>query len=292
MEGSPQREPDSVHSANRLAAQPWDPDPSSDVVDGGGPPRKELPRWLVRGLAVVGLAGTLVWWGVDAATQRSDEPVAIPTSTMTGDTPTGPSATAGVTSAQRQSWGRTPRSQSLTVGHVALSIRLPRRQHGSEGSGWERNASNYLTQSTQGPQGAEAIIYWTGYPDGGWADLCRSRLRQPVGHSAGGIAASMSMAPGTHLVAGPSTVTVDGYPATHLVLTVGQDLGCDPGYFYTWKPFMAGAMWGMSNEGDTIRIWIVAVDRGPVVVIAETHGDARPFIEPEIEQIVQSIRFA
>ena len=40
--------------------------------------------------------------------------------------------------------------------------------------------------------------------------------------------------PASSSSAGPEDVTVGGRPAKHLVVRVREDLGCDPGYFFTW----------------------------------------------------------
>jgi hypothetical protein len=86
-----------------------------------------------------------------------------------------------------------------------------------------------------GSQSAEAIIYWTSFPDSEYADPCANLLSPPVPQSAADLAAAVAAAPGTELVTGPSDVTVSGHPAKHVVLTVREDLGCDPGFLYTWQ---------------------------------------------------------
>jgi hypothetical protein len=178
---------------------------------------------------------------------------------------------------------------SRVVEGVPLSFRVP-------AAGWEPFGTISINKSIVGPQGAEAIIFWTSFPDGDDAhpddaDPCDNLLSPPVGPTASDLAAAVSTAPGTELVAGPSDVTVGGLPAKHVVLTVRDDVGCDPGYFYTWQDMWWGALWPMTGVGDTIRVWIVDV-RGTLVFIeAETNEQADSDLEREIQQIVGSIRF-
>ena len=156
---------------------------------------------------------------------------------------------------------------------------------------WERFGSISVNKSIVGPQGAEAIIYWTSFPDGAYAEPCgqllgsRPLVRRPD------LAAAVATAPGTELVAGPSDVTVGGHPAKHVVLTVREDVGCDPGFFYTWQDVQGGALWAMTGVGDTIRVWIVDVDGTRLFIEAETTTQADSDLEQEIQQIVGSIRF-
>ena len=96
---------------------------------------------------------------------------------------------------------------------------------------------------------------------------------------------------GTELVTGPSDVSVGGRSAKHVVLTVREDVGCDPGYFYTWKDIFGGALWPKTNVGYTIRVWIVDVDGTLLFIAGETNTDAGSGLEQEIQQIVDSIRF-
>ena len=72
--------------------------------------------------------------------------------------------------------------------------------------GWERFSSIStrkspggpisLNKSFEGPQGAEAIIYWTSFPKGDYADPCARLLGRSVGRSAAALAAAVATAPG------------------------------------------------------------------------------------------------
>ena len=128
-----------------------------------------------------------------------------------------------------------------------------------------------LNKSFVGPQDAEAIIYWTSFPDGDYADRCARLLGRAVGSSAADLAAAVSRAPGTKLLKGPSDVTLGGRAAKHVVLRVRKN-GCDPGFFYAWRDFHLGAFWRTTDVGDTIRVWIVAVDGKRLFIAAATRS--------------------
>jgi hypothetical protein len=154
-----------------------------------------------------------------------------------------------------------------------------------------RTGSLYVSKSTVGPQGAEAVVFWTSLPTGDDADPCGHLRGLAVTPSAADLAAALAKAPGTELVTGPSNVTVGGRPAKLVVLTVRKDVGCDPGFFYTWHDDMLGPFWPGTSVGDTMRVWIVDVAGARLFIEAETTKWAGPDLEREIQQIVESIRF-
>jgi hypothetical protein len=187
-------------------------------------------------------------------------------------------------------------TRELNVQGVSFSVDVPR-------SGWSRGPIERLpdgsmrqgnlliSKSIEGPQGAEAVIFWTTYPDDPAADPCSS-LVKPNGPSAAELAANVATAPGTELVTGPTGLTLGGFPAQLVVLTVRDAIpGCDPGFLYTWHAECWGPCWMETNVGDTISVWIVDVGGKRLFIEAETttHADAR--LEAEVQQIVESIRF-
>ena len=149
-----------------------------------------------------------------------------------------------------------------------------------------------LNKSDGGAQSAEGIIYWTSFPDGDYADPCARLLSPSTGASAAKLATAVSRAPGTKLVRGPSDVTLGGRPAKYVVLTVRKNVGCDPGFFYTWRAVSGGTLWLTTDVGDTIRVWIVPVGGMRLFIAAATNDQATSSLEKEIQQIVESIRFA
>jgi hypothetical protein len=106
----------------------------------------------------------------------------------------------------------------------------------------------------------------------------------------------MTRTPGIEVVNGPVKTAVDGRRATYVMLRAFLDLGCDPGFFFTWQPRGPdgecwGACWLESSLGDTISVWIVDVRGTRLVVEAESTERAGPDVEKEIRAIVKSIRF-
>jgi hypothetical protein len=210
-----------------------------------------------------------------------------PSSSPAATAQPGPSRTA----ASAGPASRRPFRQTVTEKGVRFSIRVPRY--------WEPFSSIPTKKSPQGPislnrsyvgaQGAEAIIYWTSFPDGDYADPCARELAPSIGQSAANLAAAVSTAPGTKLVKGPLDVTLGGHPAKHVVLTVRKSVGCNPGFFYTWRDGgFGGAFWRTTDVGDTIRVWIVPVGGTRLFIAAATREGAN---KQEVKQIVESIRF-
>jgi hypothetical protein len=178
-----------------------------------------------------------------------------------------------------------------TADGVPFSYRVPTPH-------WERFGSISINKSWGGSQGAEAIIYWSSFPDGDYVDYyghearpCTRLLSPPVGPSAADLAAAVSTAPGVQLLTGPSDVRVGGNPAKYVVLAVRKDVGCDPGFFYTWHDVYGGAFWTTTPVRATMMVWIVDVDGTRLFIEAATTFSAGSLLEREIQQIVRSIRF-
>jgi hypothetical protein len=74
-------------------------------------------------------------------------------------------------------------------------------------------------------------------------------------------------------------------------LAVRKNVGCDPGFFYTWRDVNGGALWTTTGVGATIRVWIVDVDGTRLFIGAATTQEASSDLDQEIQQIVGSIRF-
>jgi hypothetical protein len=178
----------------------------------------------------------------------------------------------------------------VEIGRRFLTVEGIPFSYAVQTSGWSPYGSLLVSKSSVGPQGAEAVIFWTGWPDGTDADPC-GYAADPLAGSAADIAAGLARAPGTERITGPSDVTVGGRAATQVVLTVRADVGCDPGFFYNWKAQTGGPMWVSTRVGDTMRVWIVDVDGALLFIEGETNQDAGSDLEREIQQIVDSIRF-
>ena len=171
--------------------------------------------------------------------------------------------------------------------------------------------SQLISTGFYGGQVAEAVFFWTAFPDGGEAAPCGSLRNPAIGRTTADLAAAMARAPGTRLVRRPARATVGGRPATHLVLRVLKDRGCEPGYFFSWLLSERGhdcwgSCWLDASVGDTIRVWIVAVEGKRLIFQAETKYPGPPGpagelaraysaefeqVDQDITKIVGSIRF-
>jgi len=163
-------------------------------------------------------------------------------------------------------------------------------------SGKFRNRGLFVSKSTSGPQSAEAILFWMGFLHRSEGAPCGTLFGPAIDRSIADLAKTVAKAPGTTLLQAPTLVTIGGRRAMHVALRVHHDRGCDPGFFFAWKPRApAGECWGAcwleSNVGDTIRVWIVAVKGTRLFIEAQTSKDAGAAVEREIAEIVRSIRF-
>lgn len=183
--------------------------------------------------------------------------------------------------------------QRLRVGGIPFTIRV-------RTSGWGGFAERdslvgpstmvSINKSIVGPQGAEAIIFWSTFPDGAIAQPCGTLLDRVVGPTAADLAAAVATAPGTELVVEPSDVTVGGRTAKYVELRVRGRRDCAPGFFYTWRDVSMGPLWPWTPPRTTIRVWIVDVDGKLLFLEAETTAQASLDLEREIREIVRSIR--
>jgi hypothetical protein len=183
-----------------------------------------------------------------------------------------------------------PQSAAYTLGRHGLTVDGFRFSFDIRRSSWEPYRGYQISTSVRGPQGAEGVIFWAGFPDGLEADPC-GLLAQDVGLTTDLVAEAVATTPGTEVISAPSSVVLGGRPATHVVVAIREDLGCDPGYFYNWKAKTGGAMWDMSVRGDTYKVWIVDVDGRLLFVGAATHADAGTRLEQEMDELVGSIEF-
>jgi hypothetical protein len=202
-----------------------------------------------------------------------------------------------------------------TVAGVRFSFRVPRirgRYPWANGP-IERigphafGSRNFLISrdSDVGGQAAEAVIFWTAYPDGGQAAPCTTLLG-PVGPSSADLVAAIAQAPGTKVLDGPRRVNVGGRPAEHVALLVLRRSYCS-GHFFNWRDQHWGPFWPGTYRGDKISVWILDIHGRRIVIEAEikqpksfgppegmnmrpTRADSRK-LEAEISQIIRSIRF-
>jgi hypothetical protein len=176
------------------------------------------------------------------------------------------------------------RRQLGFVDGIELSIRGP-------GPGWESHGP-YLSTSVVGPQGAEAAILLTTFPDGSRTTPCHA-LIGPVGPSADDLADALATAPGTELVSGPTNATIGGLPAVRLTVTVAALVreACQPGFYFSWPGTQGGAFWGATEAGDAITVWVVAVADARLVIEVLAHPDIDEPTRSAIGLVVDSLSF-
>ena len=232
--------------------------------------RKRRNQRIAAGVVGIAIFVAAVWIVTTAGSFHNAQTPAVP-----GDSPSPPPPGVDLQELER------------TVGGVTFSFNVPITHGTPFESNWEPKAGISINKSIVGPQGAEAMFFWTSFSDDKRTDPCAGLP------SATDLAAAVATAPGTELVEGPSDVTVGGNLAKYVVLTVRENLGCAPGFFYTWDDPAGGALFPSTTVGDTIRVWIVHVDgtRTRLFLEAVTTEQADFDLEQEIEQIVGSIRF-
>ena len=140
------------------------------------------------------------------------------------------------------------------------------------------------------------IDFWLNAPENVYADPCaHTPLNPPPSATAAGLAAAVAAVPVADLVSGPSSVDVGGRPAQHVVLTISEDIGCDPHDAWLWYDESSGGATGgwrwAEGLGATFRIWIIEVDGKLVWIDAYTLKGAGPAADQEIQQIIDSIKF-
>ena len=173
----------------------------------------------------------------------------------------------------------------LTVDDVTFSFVVP-------GPAWALYDELYVSKDTLGSQTAEAMVFWTRYPDGDLAGACDWSGDRPTGATAAELATSLSTrVPGTDLVEAPTDVTLGGVPATRVVLSVHELTACGRGYFVGWEGSPGGPFWGTPAQGDTITIWVLDQGGGVFIIASETRANAGAELLAEVEQIVDSIQF-
>jgi hypothetical protein len=131
--------------------------------------------------------------------------------------------------------------------------------------------------------------------DGAYTDPCGGTPGPRAG-SIAELAAAVAAIPGVDVVTPPTDITVGGYPAKHVAISIPQDIACSPRQFRLWYDD-AGcggndlcSRW-VTVLGETNRVWIVDVNGAHFWIEAETYEDASAELEQEVEQIVSSIQF-
>ena len=146
-----------------------------------------------------------------------------------------------------------------------------------------------VSKSIVGPQGAEAVIFWTGVSGGSRVEPCGYWPDAPVSSSA--VAAAVATARGTELVGGPTDVTVGGFPAKRVAVTTLWETTCDPGFLFSWRSQCWGPCWTEMSQGSEIQVWIVDVEGTQLFFEVATTTQASDALVRETLRIIESIRF-
>jgi hypothetical protein len=138
----------------------------------------------------------------------------------------------------------------------------------------------------KGDQPAGAAIGFSN-PDRVYADPCRGILAPPFGPAAGDFAAALTTIPGVDAT-GPTDVTVGGFPALYVELTIRDD-ACGDG-LVLWHDESVGPR-RPAQRGDTIAVSIVDAGGMRVVIDAQSDPSNGPEVSREIQDIVDSVDF-
>ena len=182
---------------------------------------------------------------------------------------------------------------SMTLAGVPLSIELTT-------AGWTSTDDSGINKGSfedGAPDSASLFLWPDSPPDNVYADPCaHTPLDPPAGPSAAELAAAVSTVAGTELVSGPTAVTVGGYPAQHVVITIPDTIGCAAEQFYLWYDSDHPAapppgLYRYATARSTIYTWIIDVDGTIVWIEGETFATSGPEAAQEVQQIVDSIQF-
>lgn len=179
---------------------------------------------------------------------------------------------------------------SMMLDGVSFTFSVP-------SSGWTSNGESItFGEGEFGQPDTSGINVWPSAPENVYADPCAHTPLSPLpSASAAGLAAAAATIPGTDLVTGPSPVVIDGRPAQHVAFTIREDIDCDPKEFYLWYDegnggATGGWRWG-SELGSKHEVWIIDVDGTLVWIDSETFKGAKPELDQQIQQIIDSIQF-
>ena len=163
-------------------------------------------------------------------------------------------------------------------------------------SGWRSLGVSELARGEYPQPDYIGIDFWPSAPENIYSDPCaHTPLSPPPSASAAGLAAAAATTPVAELVSGPSSIEVGGRPAQHLVLTIGEDIGCEPHDAWLWYDESTGGATGgwrwAEGLGATYRIWIIDVDGTLVWIDAYTFKNADAGLAQDIQAIIDSIEF-
>jgi hypothetical protein len=185
------------------------------------------------------------------------------------------------TSAQAASWPTGPlelRRYDVTANEVPLSFAIP-------ATGWRGHPVGDALETGTFPADTYAWIVFPGDITAVATDPCSGQAAGVEGDSIDDLATALTTIPGTS-AAEPVDTTVGGLPAKLVVLTIDADPPCAMNEFWLYGQTSLYP----NSENSTIRIWVTEV-AGERYVIHTDQAGANPRVEPEIQQVVDSIQF-
>jgi hypothetical protein len=184
-----------------------------------------------------------------------------------------------------------PQDADYSIGRHWIQVDGVRFAFDIDHRGWERYGNVHLSRSQFGPQGAEGIVYWTAYPNGQDVVACGAWQNNPPTSELATLMERIASAPGLQVLEAPSDTSLGGVAAMHISVRVTEDLGCDPGYLFSWKPKTGGALWEQTAIGDTLEVWAMKTQGRIFFVVAQTNANATDTLMTEMKRIVGSIGF-
>lgn len=160
-------------------------------------------------------------------------------------------------------------------------------------NGWVSNGQFGIDKGEPDAPGSAGFIFWTHTAaDNVYADPCtQTPLSPPPTRTSADLAAAVAAVPGTELVTGPTEVTVGGFPAHHVAITIPAT-GCRPDEFHLWyDEDTPGDSRFATRVTSTIYTWIIDVNGTLVWIDGETYANSEPESAQEIQQIIDSIQF-
>lgn len=186
-----------------------------------------------------------------------------------------------------------PEAGPLAIGRHSMTLDGVRFSIDIRTDGWVSNGSFGIDKGDTDAVGSAGFIFWTHTAaDNVYADPCsQTPLSPPPTRTSADLAAAVAAVPGTELVTGPSEVTVGGFPAHHVAITIPAT-GCAPDEFHLWyDEDTPGESRFATRVTSTIYTWIIDVNGTLVWIDGETYPGSGPDAAQEIQQIIDSIQF-
>jgi hypothetical protein len=162
--------------------------------------------------------------------------------------------------------------------------------------GWRAGDGTWLFKGTIEQPDWAAVSFWPGSFTNIYADPCAHTPRSPVpGTTPAELAAVVATIPGADLVEGPTSITVGGRPAQYVVLTIPDDIPCEPHQFYLYYNENTGGPRGgyryADNAGETLQVWIIDLGETLMWIDGQSADGIGPEGVADVSQIIDSIEF-